>query len=198
VHVLSDFHGIIQPAAGAADDAPQAAGGAPRAAERSPSDALYVTSLHPATPFTLLNVSMGDHATLSRRRCGCALEEHGWNLHLSSVLSFEKLTAGGLTLHDADIVTVLEEVLPARFGGAPTHYQLVEEDTVQGQPRLTLLVHPDAGSSSTEAIRTAFVEEVGRGHGIWETPGFFQVERRPPLTTGTGKILHLHLTRRPE
>jgi hypothetical protein len=32
---------------------------------------------------------------------------------------------------------------------------------------------------------------------LWDTPGFLRVERRPPVATASGKILHLHLGRRP-
>ena len=49
---------------------------------------------------------------------------------------------------DADVVRILEEVLPARFGGGPGDYQLMEDEAANGQPRLTLLLHPGSGSRS--------------------------------------------------
>lgn len=36
---------------------------------------------------------------------------------------------------------VRREALPARFGGGPTNYQLVEEARADGHPSLRLLVH---------------------------------------------------------
>jgi hypothetical protein len=74
----------------------------------------------------LLNLSLGDHARLERRACGCPLERLGWDTHLETIRSFEKLTAAGMNFLDVDVIRVLEEILPARFGGGPTDYQLQE------------------------------------------------------------------------
>jgi hypothetical protein len=46
----------------------------------------------------------------------------GWTRHLHTVRSFEKLTVGGMNLLDLDLIGILDEMLPARFGGGPTHY----------------------------------------------------------------------------
>lgn len=58
-------------------------------------------------------------------------ERLGWTLHLHGIRSVEKLTAAGMTFLDSDVIRVLEEVLPGRFGGGPTHYQLVEEEDAE-------------------------------------------------------------------
>jgi hypothetical protein len=111
-----------------------------------PEKAMLLSSLLPSAPVLMLNVCLGDQAALVRRSCGCAMERHGWSLHIEGVRSFEKLTAGGITLLDVDVVRVLEEVLPARFGGAPTDYQLVERpDGADGRPEVRLLVSPALG-----------------------------------------------------
>jgi hypothetical protein len=102
VHLFSDLNALIQ------------AEGAP-----FPPGALLITSLRQTAPFIFLNVSMGDLASISRRRCGCRMEEVGWPIHLSRIRSFEKLTAGGVTFADRDVLRLLEEVLPKRFGGGP-------------------------------------------------------------------------------
>jgi hypothetical protein len=83
--------------------------------------------------------------------------------HLSSIRSFEKLTAGGMTFLDADVVRVLEEVLPARFGGAPTDYQLVEDESEDGQPRVLLLVHPSLGPVGPDEMARTFLATIGSG-----------------------------------
>ena len=80
--------------------------------ERPVPGALLVTSLLSTAPIVLLNVSLGDRAELGARSCGCALEELGWHTHIHTVRSFEKLTAGGITFIDTDVVRVLEDVLP--------------------------------------------------------------------------------------
>ena len=166
--------------------------------------ALLTTSLRrTATALILLNVSMGDVAILDRRRCGCPLERLGWTLHLHGIRSVEKLTAAGMTFLDTDVIRVLEEVLPERFGGGPTDYQLVEEEDVEGRPGLRLLVDPAVGPLAPDAVAEAFLSAIGAGQGAqkvmglaWRDAGLLRVERRVPLVTASGKILHLHASGR--
>jgi hypothetical protein len=163
--------------------------------------ALLTTSLsRTATALLLLNVSMGDVAELDRRRCGCPLERFGWTLHLRDIRSVEKLTAGGMTFLDIDIIRVLEEVLPGRFGGGPTDYQLVEEEGADGMPGLSLLVDPRVGPVPSNAVIETFLSAIGATRGAekvmglaWRDAKLLRVERRPPLVTPAGKILHLHV-----
>ena len=162
--------------------------------------ALLTTSLRStATALVLLNVSMGDVANLDRRQCGCPLERLGWTLHLRDIRSIEKLTAAGMTFLDADVIRVLEEVLPSRFGGGPTHYQLVEEEDPAGRAGLRLLVHPAVGPLAAEVVADAFLSAIGDGQGpqkvmglAWRDARVLRVERRAPLVTSSGKIQHLH------
>jgi hypothetical protein len=147
----------------------------------------------------LLNVAMGDVAMVRDRACGCPLERLGWSPHLEGIRSYEKLTAGGMNFLDVDVVRVLEDVLPARFGGAPTDYQLVETADADGHPRLSLLVHPRLGPRDPDEISKAFIDAVGTGATaervgglVWQSAHLVHVERRAPLTTQAGKILHLH------
>jgi len=169
-----------------------------------PDTALFITSLRPTAPLVLLNVSLGDKAEMIRRACGCPLERLGWTTHLHTIRSYEKLTAGGMTFLDTDLVRVLEEVLPARFGGGPTDYQLVEEETEDGHPRLRLLVHPTVGALDTQAVAETFLTAISPGSGVervmgllWRDAGFLRVERRSPESTPGGKILHLRAASRP-
>ncbi len=185
LHLLHDLHAVIQPGPG---------GGS----MGLPANSLLISSLRPTAPLMLLNVSLGDQAVLDRRACGCPLERLGWDTHLHTIQSYEKLTAGGMTFLDVDVIRVLEETLPARFGGAPTDYQLVEEEAADGRPRLCLLVRPEVGLLDLGAVREAFLAAIGVGSGVervmellWRTPGFLRVERRAPLPTASGKVLHL-------
>jgi hypothetical protein len=190
VHVLRDLQAVIQPGSAARPDVPDRA--------------LLVTSLHPAAPFVLLNVAMGDAATMAERACGCPLERVGWTAHLDGIRSYEKLTAGGMTFLDADVVHVLEDVLPARFGGTPTDYQLVESEDVDGRPSLALLVHPRLGPLEADDVARTFLQAVGAGSGAervmalaWRAADLVRIDRRAPLATRSGKILHLHFVRTP-
>jgi hypothetical protein len=186
VHLLHDLVAVVQ--AGAE--------GPPRGL---PPDALLITSLRPTAPLVLLNVSLGDQAVVDARACGCPMAAAGWSTRLHTIRSFEKLTLGGMTFLDTDVVRVLDEVLPARFGGGPTAYQLVEEDDSAGRPVLRLLVDPRVGALDPSAVAKAFLAEIGTGASAgrvmalhWRAAGWPRVERRAPLATPTGKILHLH------
>src|SRR5262245_60350505 len=75
VHLFHDLLAVIQPEAG------QVGGPRPRS--------LLVSSLSEASPFVLLNVSLGDEAIRTERRCGCPLERLGWTVHLHTIRSYE-------------------------------------------------------------------------------------------------------------
>lgn len=189
VHFLSDLHALVQP-------------GPELSVAGVSRSALFLSSLRLAAPFVLLNVSMGDEAVVTERACGCPLARLGWATHLHTIRSPEKLTAGGMTFLDTDVVRVLEEVLPARFGGGPTDYQLLEEEAADGRPRLRLLVHPAIGALDGARVVDTFLTAVGKTGGaaevmarMWHDAGFLNVDRRPPYATPTGKILHLHVRR---
>jgi hypothetical protein len=187
VHLFHDLHGLIQ-------------AGPDGETTGLPSCALLISSLRATAPLILLNVSLGDQAVVAQRACGCSLEQLGWTTHLHTIRSFEKLTAGGMTFLDTDVIRVLEEVLPAQFGGAPTDYQLLEEEGDEGQPRVRLIVHPAVGPLDSQAVAAVFLNAIGAGSGaervmglLWRNAGLLQVERRPPVVGASGKIQHLHV-----
>ena len=162
------------------------------------ADALLVSSLRPTAPIVLLNVSLGDRATLDSRACACPLEALGWTTHLHTVRSYEKLTAGAMTFFDADVIRILEAVLPFRFGGAPTDYQLVEDEDATGAPSLRLVVRPEVGPVDPGALIGVFLDALAEASEAsrlmaaqWREAGIVRVDRRAPLTTPSGKILHL-------
>jgi hypothetical protein len=190
VHVLHDLYALIQPG----PDGPPPG---------LPEGALLVSTLRPTAPYVFLNVALGDQAELTRRRCGCPLERLGWVSHLHSIRSYEKLTAGGMTLLDTDMLRILEETLPARFGGGPIDYQLVEDEGPDGTARLRLLAHPRVGplveQEVVDLVLGAIAQDSAGGRVLalnWRAAGVLRVERRAPLTTATGKVLHLTRERR--
>ncbi len=190
VHVVSDLVALIRP-----DDA------VPHPAV--PLGALLVSALRPAAPLVLLNASLGDAGVLDTRPCGCPLHALGWTTRLRAIRSFEKLTAEGMTFLDADVTRVLEDTLPVRFGGSPADYQLVEDEAPDGRARLRLLVHPGVGPVDPRAVAEAFLSALGPPGGpagimteVWRDAGLLAVERQLPLTTPSGKVLHLHRAQR--
>ena len=105
-------------------------------------DAFYFTTLLPSAPKLLLNVESDDYGILETRSCGCPLEEYGFTAHLRHIQSFSKLTGDGVTLVGSQMIRIMEEVLPARFGGSPLDYQLVEEEDESGLTKLSIVVDP--------------------------------------------------------
>lgn len=161
--------------------------------------ALLFTSLLPVAPKILLNVQSGDYADVERRDCGCTLGRLGYTLHLANVRSFEKLTGEGVTFATTNLLQVLEDVLPSRFGGSPTDYQVVEEETEAGLPRLLLVVNPAIGRVDEIAVRDAFLGHLETTSGskqwglLWKQAGTIEVRRAVPTSTKKGKVQPFHL-----
>ena len=163
-------------------------------------DALVFTTLLPSCPKLMLNTEMDDYATVSERDCGCWLDELGLRTHVSGIRSYEKLTSEGVTFLGSELFRLLEEVLPARLGGGPTDYQLVEEEEADGLPRVSLVIHPGVGPvDERSALATVFaaLEAVPQGGALmadeWRQGGTLRVVRRAPYETRSAKILPLHV-----
>jgi len=186
VHLFHDLWALVQP--GTSTDAIPV----------FPPNALLITSLGPRPRLTLLNASLGDAGTLTTRDCECPLHQLGWTTHLHTIRSYEKLTAGGMTFLGTDVVSVLEEVLPAQFGGGPTDYQLIEDESADGEPLIRLLVHPRLGPLDEQEVARALLAAIGHGSGaqrvmglMWREAGLVHVERIEPHANYAGKVLHL-------
>jgi hypothetical protein len=162
-------------------------------------EALLLTSLLDTAPKVLLNVESGDHALLDRRACACPLGALGLTTHLTGIRSFEKLSGEGTTFVRADLARILEDVLPAHFGGTADDYQVVEgEDS--GARRLLLVVSPRVGPVDEASVLERFIGELGRSgwleaaHAdVWRRAGTVTVRRQWPAATAAGKILPFHL-----
>ncbi len=164
-----------------------------------PLPGLFVTSLLPHAPKILLNVELGDYAVRSARPCGCAWEALGFTDHLHTIRSYEKLTTDGMHFVGADLLDLVERVLPSRFGGDATDYQFVEEEE-GGLTRVSLVVSPRVPlREPAELVRTVLDELGSHGRGnrmmatIWQNGGTLQVVRRDPHVTRVGKIHALHV-----
>jgi hypothetical protein len=126
------------------------------------------------------------------------LEQLGWLRHLSAIRSYEKLTAHGMTFLDSDVIRVLEQTLPARFGGGPNDYQMVESAGPDGAPSLILRMHPRLPICRAQDVARAFVDAIAAGDGaqrlmgqVWLDAGAVKVVREPPAASAGGKILHV-------
>jgi phenylacetate-coenzyme A ligase PaaK-like adenylate-forming protein len=121
-------------------------------------NAFCFTTLLTTTPKTLINARLDDFGIVETRDCGCLLHQLGLTTHLRQVRSYRKLTGEGMTLVGSDMVRILEEDLPARFGGSLTDYQLVEEEADGGLTKLMLYVDPAVPIENEEELQTAFLD----------------------------------------
>jgi hypothetical protein len=168
-------------------------------------DAFYFTSLLPSAPKLLLNMESDDYGVIEHRLCGCPLESYGFTEHLRHVRSFRKLTGEGVTLIGSEMIHILEEVLPARFGGSPLDYQLLEEEDAVGFTRLSLVVSPKIAIADERAVIEAVLDALRRSSGaadlaraIWSQAGTLRIKRMEPIWTERGKLMPLHLGQRSE
>jgi hypothetical protein len=160
---------------------------------------LVLTTIWARAPKLLLNVESDDTAVVEQGHCGCPLGELGLTTRLHTIRSWEKLTTEGMTFTAGLTLRVVEEVLPERFGGGPTDYQLVE-DRSGPISEVRLLVSPRVGALDADAVREAALSALAAG-GVgprlmadsWRDAGLPRVERREPYATGRPKILPLHV-----
>jgi hypothetical protein len=151
----------------------------------------------------MLNVGIDDYGLVETRSCGCPLEELGYAEHLQEIRSYSKMTGEGLTLIDTDLESILEQVLPARFGGSPLDYQLLEEEDERGFTRLSLLVSPRIELADERAPLQAIIGALERGRlpealaaAFWKQAGSLRVKRQEPLWSAGGKFMPLCVAER--
>lgn len=161
-------------------------------------DSLMHTSLLPMAATVVINAESDDAGILGPARCGCKLRAMGFDRQLDRIFSYGKLTGHNLTLVQGDILELLERHLPARFGGAPTDFQLVEHEG-SAQTELELRVDPRLGVRSTEEVREFVIGRVRQLWGgaltaaTWKHNENFRVVFAEPYLTGERKVLPLHL-----
>jgi len=160
------------------------------------------TGLLTSFPKITLNVESDDYGVIENVKCGCLFEQMGLTTHLHDIRSYAKLTGSGMTILGSDFVRILEEVLPRKYGGAPTDYQLVEEEDDKGQTCLSLIISPAVGAvNDSDAINTV-LDELRRNAyggklaaGFWSQVNTLQVKRIQPLSS-SGKITTMHLMKK--
>jgi hypothetical protein len=156
-------------------------------------DAIYLTTLLRSTPKIMLNVDTGDFGVMNQRSCGCALEKAGFTTHVHTIRNYEKLTAGGVQFLGEDIIELVEEVLPARFGGSSTNYQFVEEQD-GAVTQVSIYVSPRLGEvRETDIVRAVLTHLAGANGGgrgmarFWDQGRTLRVVRRDPFVTASLK-----------
>ena len=163
-------------------------------------DAFLATTLLGETPKIMLNVETGDYGTIGGSACGCSLDRLGLCDHVSNVRSFEKLTGEGMSFFGTDLLHIIEDVLPTRFGGTSTDYQMVEEEDQNGHTRLYLSISPEVGPVADEEVIGTVLgmlrggkDETRMMANMWQQTKTLQVRRTGPAFTTRGKLLPLHI-----
>ena len=155
------------------------------------------TTLLPACPKFMLNVESDDYGILERRQCGCLMGELGYDLHFHTIRSYEKLTSEGMNFIGSDLIRIVEEFLPKRFGGYPTDYQFLETEE-NGLPKVNLVISPRVGRIAENAVVAAVIDSLNAFPGSsddyaerWREGNTFHVLRQEPSSTGASKGLAL-------
>ena len=162
-------------------------------------NAFVFTDLLLTSPKIILNVECDDYGVIENRNCGCNYEKLGFSRHVSHIRSYAKLTGSGMTIVGSDLVHILEEILPVKYGGSAADYQIIEEEDEKGQTHLNLIISPAVGNiderGAIETILSELRHDVHGGKlaaGFWSQMNTLRVERRYPLSS-RGKVLTLHL-----
>jgi hypothetical protein len=164
--------------------------------------AFNLTSLLDSNCKIMLNYQSDDYGVVEERACGCGLEAHGYTTHLHSIRSYSKLVGEGVTLIGNEMLSILEQVLPGRFGGSALDYQLLEQEDEKGLTRLYIVVSPRLEIADEGEIIRVMLDALRRSspmgdaaRNVWTQADTLQVKRTEPVWTARGKLLPLHIQR---
>jgi hypothetical protein len=161
-------------------------------------DSLLYTTLLPSAPLVLINFEVNDSGVLEKADCDCEFSRVGFHWRIRDIFSFGKMTGHGMTMMGTELVRLLEDVLPARLGGRPGDFQLIEYEG-STQTTIELRVSPRVRGSSPEKIRECFLSEIRLLSGgslagrAWQHADALEVVLAEPVVTASGKINPLHL-----
>jgi hypothetical protein len=103
----------------------------------------------------------------------------------------------------SEMLNILEDVLPSRFGGSPLDYQLLEQEDEQGFTRLYLVVDPQINIPDEQAVVDVTLDalrqtsaQADAARSVWQSAGTLRVRRAKPVWTARGKLMPLRTERR--
>jgi hypothetical protein len=156
--------------------------------------ALHYTTLLPGSAKLLLNAESGDYGVLEDRECSCPAGELGLTTHVHSIRSYDKLTTEGISFLGAQMIDLVEDVLPRRFGGRALDYQFIEQER-NGMSSVAIAVSPGLdGIAEDEVVDAVLAYLASRDLGdammtrVWQASRTLRVARREPVVTPAGKV----------
>lgn len=160
--------------------------------------AFNITTLLDTSSKILLNAQMDDYGIVEERSCGCELGSQSYTTHISQMRSYSKLVSEGATLIGNEMIQILEQVLPSRFGGSVLDYQLLEQEDANGLTRLYLVISPRVRIQNEEDVIAALLQALSASspmgdaaRAVWQKALTIQVKRQEPILTPGGKFLPL-------
>ena len=159
---------------------------------------LFVTTAAPFSPNILINLEMDDTVTMQPAKCDCTFTRAGFTTEVRDIFSYSKVTGQGMMVQAQDLMALLEERMPNRFGGIAGDYQLSEEEA-GSQTQMVLRVSPRTGAQDTAAVRDYFFAELRTVYGghlsarVWSYTDGFSVRLEEPIATATGKVPSVRL-----
>jgi hypothetical protein len=167
-----------------------------------PVAALNLTSLVASSSKVMLNYQIDDYAVVADRACGCPLHAAGYTRQVHTIRSYSKLVGEGVTLFASDLARIVEEILPARFGGSPLDYQMAETEEADGRTRLHVRVHPRVPGVNEQAVIDVVLGTLrtssprgDSGGGVWRQAHTLRVVREAPVVTSRGKLQPIDVRR---
>jgi hypothetical protein len=164
----------------------------------TPVNSLYATSLLPMAPRIFINAEIGDTGVIEKATCDCSFSKLGLDLQVRDVAAISKVTAQGVTIETTELVPLLEEALPARFGGHSGDYQLCETEA-GSQTEIILRIRPGVSAAPPSEILKHFLDEVKRVYGgslsvvSWLHSEGIRAELTSPVLAATGKFRAVRL-----
>lgn len=157
--------------------------------------AFNLTTLMETAPKVMLNFQCDDYGIVEERSCGCPLDTYGFTTHLREIRSYSKMLGEAVTLIGNEMLRILEDVLPACFGGTPLDYQLLEAEDEHGLTRLYLVIHPRIQIQDEQAVIGAVLDGMrassptaDAARAMWQHAQTIRIKRAEPQITARGKF----------
>jgi hypothetical protein len=164
--------------------------------------AFNITTLHDTASKLLINAQIDDCGIVQEQACGCELGLLGYTTHIRDIHSYSKLVGEGVTVIGDEITQILEQVLPARFGGSALDYQLLEQEGENSLTRLYLVISPRVKIQNEQQVLSVMHQALrasspmaDAARAVWQQAYTIQIKRQEPIWTARGKLQPVHFQR---